>query len=219
MTPRLRKFALTAHVTSSVGWLGAVAAFLALVVAGLTSQDAQMARAAYLAMELTGWFVIVPLSFASLLTGLVQSLGTEWGLFRHYWVLFKLLINVFANIVLLMYMQTLDYFAGVAADTTLSSGDLRVLRDPSPVLHASLALLLLLVAVTLAVYKPPGMTRYGARKHGRGATTSTPRWVKVFAIIALVVVLLFVSLLLTRGEHGPGRHTGGDGSHLTVKPS
>jgi hypothetical protein len=36
MTPRLRKFALTAHVTSSVGWLGAVAAFLALAVAGLT---------------------------------------------------------------------------------------------------------------------------------------------------------------------------------------
>ena len=53
MTPRLRKFALTAHVTCSVGWLGAVAGFLALAVAGLTSQDAQMVRAAYLAMELT----------------------------------------------------------------------------------------------------------------------------------------------------------------------
>ena len=85
-------------------------------------------------------------------------------MFRHYWVLFKLLINVFANIVLLMYMPTLDYFSGIAADATLSSGDLLLLRDPSPVLHASLALLLLLVAVVLAVYKPRGMTRYGARK-------------------------------------------------------
>lgn len=66
MTPRLRKFALTAHVTSSVGWLGAVAGFLALAVAGLTSQDAQMVGAAYLTMELTTWFVIVPLSLASL---------------------------------------------------------------------------------------------------------------------------------------------------------
>ena len=69
MRPRLRKFALTAHVTSSVGWLGAVAGFLAPAVAGLTSQDAQMVRAAYLAMDLTTWFVIVPLSLASLLTG------------------------------------------------------------------------------------------------------------------------------------------------------
>lgn len=91
MTPGLRKFALTAHVTSSVGWLGAVAGFLALAVAGLTSHDAQKVRAAYLAMELTGWFVIVPLSIASPLTGLVQSLGSTWGLFRHYWVLIKFL--------------------------------------------------------------------------------------------------------------------------------
>src|SRR5215212_10054849 len=102
MAPRLRKFALTAHVTSSVGWLGAVAGFLALAIAGLTSQDAQTVRAAYLAMELIGWFVLVPLSLVSLLTGLVQALGTAWGLFRHYWILVKLLINVFAAIILLL---------------------------------------------------------------------------------------------------------------------
>jgi hypothetical protein len=164
MTPRLRKFALTAHVTSSVGWLGAVAGFLALAVAGLTSEDAQMVRAAYLTMELTGWFVLVPLALASLLTGLVQSLGTNWGLFRHYWILAKLLINVLATLVLLLYTQTLGSLADTAAETTLFSGDLAALRSPSPVLHAGAALLLLLVATTLAVYKPPGMTPYGQRK-------------------------------------------------------
>jgi hypothetical protein len=164
MAPRLRKLALTAHVASSVGWLGAVAGFLALAVAGLTSQDAQTVRAAYLTMELTGWFVLVPLALASLLTGLVQSLGTTWGLFRHYWVLAKLLINVFATIVLLLYTQTLSSLADVAAETPLPRDDLGVLRSPSPVLHAGAALLLLLVATTLAVYKPRGMTPYGQRK-------------------------------------------------------
>ena len=164
MTSRLRKLALTAHVTASVGWLGAVGGFLALSVVGLASQDAQTVRAAYIAMESTGWYVLVPLSLASLLTGLVQALGTRWGLFRHYWVLAKLGINVFAMIVLVMYMQTLDYMAGVAAATTVSSGGLRGLRSPSPVLHAGAALLLLLVATTLSVYKPRGMTRYGERK-------------------------------------------------------
>ena len=162
--PRLRKFALTAHVVSSVGWLGAVAVFLALSVAGLTSQDAQVVRAAYLAMESIGWFVLVPLSFASLLTGLVQSLGTKWGLFGHYWVVVKLVINVVATIVLLFYMGTLSYLAGEASDATLANGDLSELRSPSPVLHAAAALLLLLVAATLSVYKPRGMTRYGWRK-------------------------------------------------------
>ena len=51
MTPGLRKFALTTHVTSSVGWLGAVGAFLALAIAGVGSEDAQIVRAAYLAMH------------------------------------------------------------------------------------------------------------------------------------------------------------------------
>jgi hypothetical protein len=174
MTPRLTKLALTAHITASVGWLGAVAGFLALAIAGLTSADAQTVRAAYLAMELTGRLIIVPLSLASLLTGLVQSLGTKWGLIRHYWVLFKLLINVFATVVLLMYMQTLSYLAGVAGEATFSSADLRGLRSPSTVLHAGAAVLLLLVATTLAVYKPRGMTRYGARKQREQRTVSPP---------------------------------------------
>ena len=172
MTPRLRKLALTAHVTSSVGWLGAVAGFLALAVVGLASQDAQTVRAAYLVMEPIGWFVLVPFALASLLTGLLQSLGTTWGLFRHYWVLFKLLINVSATIVLLMYMQTLDYFADVTAETTSSRGDIRVLRDLSPALHSVLALVLLLVATALAVYKPRGLTPYGRRKQHEQRTVS-----------------------------------------------
>ena len=173
MTPRLRKFALTAHVTSSVGWLGAVAAFLVLAVSGLTSQDAQMVRAAYLAMELTAWFVIVPLSFASLLTGLVQSLGTTWGLFRHYWVLVKLLLTILVTIVLLLQMEGISYIAGVAAETTLSSDDLREARI-SLVVHAGGGLLVLVVPMILSVYKPQGMTRYGRRKQHERRTESQP---------------------------------------------
>jgi hypothetical protein len=174
MTPRLRKLALTAHVASSVGWLGAVVAFLGLAVIGVTSQDAQTVRGAYLVMEPAAWLVLVPLAVASLLTGLVQSLVTAWGLFRHYWVLFKLLINVFATIVLLLYMETFRFMAGVAADP---SADLGVVRSTSPLLHAVAALLLLLVAATLAVYKPRGMTPYGQRKQReerRGPTSAGP---------------------------------------------
>jgi len=60
-------------------------------------------RAAYLATELTTWFVIVPLAFAALITGIVQSLGTTWGLFRHYWVVVKFVLTVLATILLLLH--------------------------------------------------------------------------------------------------------------------
>jgi hypothetical protein len=160
MAPGLRKFVLTAHVTSSVGWLGAVVAYLALAVAALTLRDAQTVRAAWIAMELTGWFVIVPLALASLLIGLVQSLSTPWGLFRHYWVLLKLLLTVFATIILLLHMPTVSYFAGIAAQT--DNANLAGLRGE--LIHAGGGLLVLLVTTTLSVYKPRGMTPYGWRK-------------------------------------------------------
>lgn len=163
MAPRLRDLMLTVHVTSSVGFLGAVAAFLALAVAGLTSRDAQMVRAAYLAMELITWFVVVPLCFASLLTGVVQSLGTPWGLFRHHWVLVKLSLTLFSTIALLVHTQPISYVAGVAAGTALSNADLRGLRVQL-VVASSIALLVLLVTTALSIYKPRGVTRYGWRK-------------------------------------------------------
>jgi Na+/phosphate symporter len=163
MAPRLRKFALTAHVTCSVGLLGAIAAFLALALPGLTNQDAQIVRAAYLAMEMIARFVIVPLAFAALLTGLIQSLGTPWGLFQHYWVLIKLLLTVFATSVLLVKMELISYAARLAAETTLSRADLRA-AGIQLVVHAAGGLVVLLVPSVLSVYKPPGMTRYGWQK-------------------------------------------------------
>lgn len=173
-TPAVRKFMFTAHITFSVGWLGAIGGFLALAVVGLASDDPETVRAAHLMMEPVGWFVLVPLAVASLLSGIVQSLVTKWGLFRHYWVVAKLLINLFATAVLLLYMQTLDDVSRIAAGHAASGEDLAALRSPSPVLHSAAALLLLLVATVLAVYKPRGMTPYGLRRQREQRAMSRP---------------------------------------------
>ncbi|MGH3693942.1 MAG: DUF2269 domain-containing protein [Pseudonocardiaceae bacterium] len=164
MTPRLRKFVLTAHITFSIGWFGAVAAFITIAIAGLMSQDAQMVHAADLTMELIGWSVLVPSSLGALVTGVIQSLGTKWGLFRHYWVLVKLLLTIAATLVLLFKMPSMSYLAGVAAKTIPPpSADLEGLRIEL-LGHAGGGLLVLLAAIVLAVYKPWGRTRYGRRR-------------------------------------------------------
>ena len=108
LTPRLRKFALTAHLTCSIGWIGAVMAYLALVIAAMTSQTSRTLQAVWIAMEVIGWYAIVPLALAALLTGLVMALGTPWGLFRHYWVLISLVLTILATVVLLVHMQTVS---------------------------------------------------------------------------------------------------------------
>lgn len=161
MSARLRKFVLAAHLTFSIGWVGTVIAYLALGIAAETSRDTQTVRGAWLAMELTGWYVIVPLASASLLTGLVMALGTRWGLFRHYWVVFSLVLTTFATAVLLLHMPTVSSQADVAQDAEGASlhalgGDL---------LHPGIGLVLLLVVQVLNLYKPRGLTPYGRRKH------------------------------------------------------
>lgn len=163
MSPAVRKVALITHVTVSVGWLGAVAAFLALAIAGLYSRDPQRVRAAYLAMEMVGWWVIVPLSIASLLSGIVQSLGTTWGLIRHWWVIMKLVMTVLATIVLLVHMQPVGHVADAAAVAALSGNELRGLRVQL-IADAGAAIVVLLVATTLSIVKPRGLTSYGWRR-------------------------------------------------------
>jgi hypothetical protein len=209
MTPGIRKFVLTAHITASVGWLGAVAGFLVLAVSGLMSQDAERVRGAYLAMESTGWFVIVPLSFASPVTGIVQSLGTTWGLFRHYWVLIKFLITIPATIVLLVHMEPIGHLARAVEETVLARGDLAGLRLQL-VADAGAAVAVLFIATTLSVYKPRGMTPYGWRKHDeeRGEPSDlrlsvpTP-WGRYVLFGLMGLVLLFLAVHLAGGGlHG-----------------
>ena len=191
MTPRVRHAALTAHITSSVGWFGAVVAFLALSIAGLTSGNRELIRAAYIAMELVGWFVIVPFCLATLATGLVQSLGTNWGLFRHNWVVAKLAIAVIATILLTLHMRPVSYVANLAAGTSLSHSDLRQVRMQL-VVDAALAIVALTIATILSVYKPQGLTRYGRRVSGVTVAVGEVRpWSYAWAIAALLLVLLF----------------------------
>ena len=216
MNPGLRTFALTTHITLSVGWIGAVFAYLVLVAAAMTSQGDQTLRAAWIAMELIGWHLIVPLALASLLTGLVMSLGTRWGLVRHYWVLVSFMLTIVATAVLLQHMPTVSFFASVAAIT--DSANVSELRGAlrGELVHAGVGVVLLLVIQALNVYKPQGMTAYGWRRVSQvalpsgstddarprpslGTTSRTPRWAQVAGIHAIVLVLLFVVFHLTGG--------------------
>lgn len=156
----VRKLILTVHVTTTVGWLGAVIVFLALAGIGLSAADPATVRGAYLVMDPAARLVLVPLALLSALSGILQSLGTQWGLFRHYWVVFKLLITLVATGLLLIYMETFAHMAVIAAEPEAT---LDAVRNASPALHASLALLGLGAAAVLAIYKPRGLTRYGWR--------------------------------------------------------
>jgi hypothetical protein len=175
MPASLRKLVLAVHLTVSVGWIGAVAGYLALDVASATSRNTGTLRAAYLGMELISRFVVVPLALASLVTGLIVSLGTKWGLFRHYWVLISLVLTVVATLVLVIERGVIASFAAVAADPRVTADELEAL--PSTLGHSVGGMIVLVVVLVLNVYKPQGLTRYGWRKlqSERTRATASPR--------------------------------------------
>src|SRR5262249_44001462 len=111
--------------------------------------------------ELVGWLVIVPCSFAALATGLIQSLGTEWGLLRYYWVATKFVLTLGATGLLLVHMTVVRHASDLATGAT-AAGNFRNLQVRL-VFDAALAMIVLLSNTTLSVYKPWGLTAYGRR--------------------------------------------------------
>jgi hypothetical protein len=154
-------------------------------------------------MELITWAVVVPASVAALLTGIVESFGTTWGLFRYHWVVAKLLLTVLATIILLAHTQPIGRVAAVATERLLSSTELHQLRVQL-VADAGAALVALLLATLLSVYKPWGLTSYGRRvdvvavKATRGWTAST-QWKALWIAGLILAIALFVIAHLVSG--------------------
>jgi hypothetical protein len=171
MPPALRRAMLAAHIICSVGWLGAAAAYLALGVAAQVSMQPQIVRAAWIGMELSGWFVIVPLACLAYLTGLVLSLGTPWGLFKHYWVVIALVLTTLSLAVLLLHMPSVSTLASLAR----TADDATASRLGGDVPHPALGILVLLVVTVLNVHKPRGLTPYGQHKQAKEAKGSNKR--------------------------------------------
>jgi hypothetical protein len=215
-TPTVRHLIFTAHVTSSVGWTGALAVFLAHSIVSVSSQDARVVDAMAMAMAVTAWFVILPLSVASLVTGIVQGLTTAWGVFRHYWVVTKLVLTLIATGVLLLKLSPIDALAAAARTASAAGSDFISLRT-SLLVHAVGGLLILLGAIVLAIYKPRGMTRYGVRRAREaqggdlaGTAFRRPGWVLAAAVVAALLALV-IALMWLHGGHGPGAHATGTG--------
>jgi uncharacterized membrane protein len=165
--PVLRKLALAVHLSVSVGWVGAAAAYLTLDLVAATAEAPPSLRAAYVAMGWVAGNVIVPLAIASLATGVLVSVTTPWGLFRHYWVVISLVMTIVAVAVLLVEMRVIGRLSEIAEDPATPTEQLRA--QPSTLVHSIGGLVVLLVVLFLNVYKPRGLTRYGWRKQREGS--------------------------------------------------
>jgi hypothetical protein len=146
MKPKARKTWLLLHVITSVGWLGVTIGMLVLALAAFDAPQL------YQAMELLGDLVVLPLALSALVTGVVVSVGTKWGLVKHRWVLVKFVLTVVAVVA-----TTFSLRSGLheAADGVVGTAGGDVLAA------ACVSLVLYTFNTVLSVFKPWGRTRWG----------------------------------------------------------
>jgi len=163
---------LTVHVTISVGWIGVEASLLALGVAGLLGHGTSMLRSVYVSIGILGNTFLLPVSLGALVTGLLLSLGTHWGLVRYYWVFIKFVLTAILTVLSIFVVN--DRMQEAAARVTALQVTASARPDPGSlrfflVVACSVGLLVLLSTNTVANYKPWGRTSYGQARMQRAA--------------------------------------------------
>jgi hypothetical protein len=176
-SPRAYKVLLTAHIITSVGWLGVVFAKLVLALTAATAASPDVSAILLVALDAVN-AAFAPASTGAIVSGVLLSLGTRWGLLQHHWVVAKLVltVGVFGTAV-----QVVPRIVGLAvAEPTLFG----LPWGPAALLAfaAAIHLLMLGAATALAVYKPWGKTWLGRRDDarrrpagtGQGSGTASP---------------------------------------------
>lgn len=152
---RARRLVLTLHVVTSVGWLGLSLANLVLVVTALTTDDPARQHAAYLAIGMVADVLLLPISLTAFGTGLALSLFTHWGLFRHRWIVIKLVLTLVAVLLTPFSLlpglhETVAVVSATPADEFADAG-----RGGENLLAAAcVSSTMYLTCVALSVFKP-----------------------------------------------------------------
>ncbi|MGF0171849.1 DUF2269 family protein [Streptomyces sp. Marseille-Q5077] len=165
-----RRAALVVHVIASAGWLGLTLGLFALGITAATTGSAVTVEASVRAMKLFADWLLLPVAFLTLLSGLVLSLGTQWGLARHRWVYVKFWVTLGTTVATVFALRP-----GVtSAVEAVSAGG--PLPDAGDVLFGPIVSLSAYVFMTvISILKPWGLTRRGRRLRAASARTPSRR--------------------------------------------
>ncbi|WP_234391190.1 PDR/VanB family oxidoreductase [Nocardia suismassiliense] len=173
LPPEPRKALVAAHVIASACWVGIALTVAAMSVVAMTTGDIDTSRVTYELMAIFDLTLLPWANFATFLTGLALGLTTSWGLFRYYWVAVKLTIAVGILFVAFGFLHdALERAAAEAEHLAAVGGTTADLSAAAEVAFWGFggAMLSLVAAVLLSLYKPGGKTRRGRRvlTGGRG---------------------------------------------------
>ncbi|TXS55950.1 DUF2269 family protein [Streptomyces sp. t39] len=162
-----RRGVLAIHVTASAGWLGLTLGLLALALTALSSGSPSAAEASYRSMKVFTDWLVLPIALVTLLSGLVLSLGTPWGLARHRWVVAKFWLTLATTVASVVLLRP-----GVDRAAAAAVSGLPVPEPRDLVMGPAVSLAAYVFMTVVSLLKPWGPTRRGRRL--RSASRRTP---------------------------------------------
>ncbi|WP_326632356.1 hypothetical protein OIE67_45745 [Nonomuraea fuscirosea] len=149
MRPRMRKTILVIHVIASVALVGEVWGLVVLNTAATLANDPALTHSAYRMMSPLVFAGGIPLSLIALTSGITLGLTSHWGVFRHYWVVGKLVL-LLAVVGVGMFLFDPE---GMAAATS-GGRSVAEARQWGQVAALGAQIVMLMTATTLSVFKP-----------------------------------------------------------------
>ena len=148
-TRRTRRLVLTLHVVTSVAYVGVMALVAWLAFQAARAPDPDVAMGMYRSAR-TVLPVVHATALSALASGILISLGTVWGLVRHWWVVAKLALTILLAVTGFVVVRR-------------ALGEALALQEPMAGLVGSSTahVVVAVTATVLSIYKPWG--RVGRR--------------------------------------------------------
>ncbi|WP_447038587.1 DUF2269 family protein [Streptomyces sp. DSM 118878] len=157
-----RRATLVVHVVGAAGWLGLTLGLAALALTALVTESPAATEAAVRSMKVFSDWLVLPLAVLTLLSGLLLSVGTPWGLARHRWVYTKFWLTLITTAASAFALRP-----GINETvTTVAAGE--PITDAAGLIAGPLVSLAAYAFMTvLSVLKPWGLTRRGQKQRGK----------------------------------------------------
>lgn len=165
LKPKTRKFVLLVHGISALGWLGLNIGNLTLELTGVFTTDPTTQHAVYRVLGLLADTLLIPISLIAFTTGVLLSVGTHWGLLRHWWIVVKFALTLIAVVLIPLSLlpgihDLVDLVDATPADQLVERGGAAV----QLITAGCVSTTMYVTNAVLSVYTPWGRTAYGKRR-------------------------------------------------------
>jgi hypothetical protein len=162
LSPKARKGVLIVHLAGSIGWLGADIGLLVLAVTAMTTGSPGLGHGAVVAAALLATWASGPLALLALLSGILLSLTTRWGLVRYWWTTVSLVLTLAAAAAVNLALGPMLRGFEVSVLAARPDAPVAVAMGSAPAhlfVPPCVAFVLLTFITIINVYKPWGRTR------------------------------------------------------------